>query len=349
MNTRDMYHLEDTSDWIGRFEEILKQFDITIASGSVLEAVALDTFKLWEEYQGFMEFSGPAELRNIYVEAMGFHDLLRHILANEEHPSLSQLVPHFRLMNENRFLENARKSLEETKRTRRLSQNMAALSIDQGANKLFELLIALICMRFSQTVTLDDPNHSEGDNPDVIFDYDGKKWAIACKTIHTQSGEGLLALIDSAIEQIENSKAETGFVCLNFKNQIRHEDYWSPGPDGLISAQRVFASRDEFGHALLGEIREDFQRRLSGIESEAISAKFDGKKARPLALTFAQTAGVVKGAETGDNEIPTILGLFELRHFFELPDLRLLTDLNLSMHHVTREQLNDEPLLDLSL
>ncbi len=75
------------------------------------------------------------------------------IVKSEDLPDLGGMIPHLALLNAGSFLQNTR-----------------ALTNDQASNKLFELLIGLAALNIPNTkVELDDPDHSKGDNPDVVL------------------------------------------------------------------------------------------------------------------------------------------------------------------------------------
>ena len=76
------------------------------------------------------------------------------------------------------------------------------------------------------SVSVDSPKISKGDNPDIMFNYNDKKWGIACKVPHTKSAKTFIENFYKGIEQIENSESEIGFVVFNMKNVIPHDELW---------------------------------------------------------------------------------------------------------------------------
>ena len=69
---------------------------------------------------------------------------------------------------------------------------------------------------------MDDPEHSVGDNPDVIADFDSEAWGLACKVPNGTSATTLYDRVKEGVNQIEKSRATRGFVVLNFKNVFDH-------------------------------------------------------------------------------------------------------------------------------
>ena len=55
-------------------------------------------------------------------------------------------------------------------------QNVAAPRNDPSGDKVFELLIALGATRMGAEVTVDSPENSKGDNPDVIAAWKDARW-----------------------------------------------------------------------------------------------------------------------------------------------------------------------------
>ena len=90
-------------------------------------------------------------------------------------------------------------------------------------------------MGFAQDLKVDHPTKSSGGkNPDIVFSYQGTRWAIACKTLDTEKAETLTGNISEGILQIDKSNADRGIVIVNMKNQIDHDKAWGINKVGGI-------------------------------------------------------------------------------------------------------------------
>lgn len=149
-------------------------------------------------------------------------DFVSQIVKHQSHKDFLKLVPHLQLLN------TSSTSVLTTK----------SKVTDDGNNKLFELYIALLCMGFSDNVDLDDPKNSKGDNPDIIFDYKGEKWAIACKAMHSDKEKTLYDTIVKGTDQINRSIAVKGIVAVNLKNIIARDEIWPiTNPDQVAKGE----------------------------------------------------------------------------------------------------------------
>lgn len=99
-----------------------------------------------------------------------------------------------------------------------VSQNSSSQVTDDAANKVIELYVAFLAMTFGSNIALDHPVHSKGDNPDVILDFRGQRWALALKTLHSRKPRTIYDNIKKAADQIAASFATHGLVVLNVKN-----------------------------------------------------------------------------------------------------------------------------------
>src|SRR5258706_289174 len=68
----------------------------------------------------------------------------------------------------------------------RLAQNAPTTPGDQDSDRVFELLVALCFLPYIGTV---DPDRGRGDNPDLLFPYQGQTWGIACKRLYSPAPE----------------------------------------------------------------------------------------------------------------------------------------------------------------
>jgi hypothetical protein len=196
------FSFENSEQSVYEFEKLLSKHRIKIKSGSELEKVSLKIMEANEKFKGRIKHDNKVDFRKDMSEVASLIDLLYHILRLKDHPDFTQLIPHFNLLNESKSIAFTTKSLIS----------------DSGNNKLFELYIALLCMDIGTNIRLDHPDNSKGDNPDILLEYAGSKWGIACKAMHTENIKTLFERIEDGTRQINNSEAEKGIVIVNMKN-----------------------------------------------------------------------------------------------------------------------------------
>lgn len=208
---QDTYTFAHAQQLAFRFESLLGSVGITIRSGSVLERLYLNTIDLCHKHEcPELRPADSVDVRPSYREMVGLYDLLVKLVSASTHPSFPQLLPHLRLLNEGNPLQSVNTSV-----------------LDQENNKLFELYVAALCLGIPvKDLTVDDPHSSSGDNPDVLASYEGKRWGLACKALHTSAPMTIMDNIRKAVDQIERSGAESGFPILSAKNIIPHDDTW---------------------------------------------------------------------------------------------------------------------------
>ena len=209
-------------------------------------------------------------------------ELGTHLLLVKDHPDFGQLVPHLSLLNQGQAL-----------------QTRASSVLDQAANKIFELVTACWVMAAGgENVTVDNPENSKGENPDVLFTFNGCKWGIACKCPHSVNPQTLVDNVNSGIAQIERSAAERGTVILSAKNLIEHAEYfcllnpaeWKAGAE---PAYKAYVDRDEPFQKLKQEIDSILMRVRTSLGVESLKALFAGSKAIPAIVVWAHTVSAV--------------------------------------------------------
>lgn len=193
------------------FEGILCDHGITVVAGSAFGKAA-DCLRSFETY---IEKPWPIEvdIRRDWSAAISLADLCQRAVRLKGHADFSELVRHFSLLNS----------------AKQPAQNLASV-INADSDKLFELFIALLGMDVGSSIKLDDPNHSQGDNPDILLNIDGVRWGIACKVPHTGQPLTFWDSFKKGLKQIHDSEAETGFVIFNTKNLTALDEIWPLAP-----------------------------------------------------------------------------------------------------------------------
>jgi hypothetical protein len=256
------------------FERLLKELGIKIEPKGALEQICLYVKELADFHLGKAKPSASVDFRPHLRTLMGLDHLVSLALALGVE-KLRPFKDHLALLNEGTPL-----------------QNVAAPRNDPSGDKLFELLIALGAVRMGAEVTVDSPDRSKGDNPDVIAAWKGARWGFACKVPSGDSPTTLFDRIAEGVEQIEKSPSEHGFVVLNFKNRLDHDGAFpilSRGPGGeptfgpLREPDSVIAELRAFADARTKAMVEQATR-------EEVEKLFANRKALPALLVWLQTA-----------------------------------------------------------
>jgi hypothetical protein len=138
--------------------------------------------------------------------------MARKFLNVRTHPDVDQLHGHLELLN------SANPAMS---RPRRLTDPPLT---DDAANKITELLVAALVMRFARAVELDPPQgRAGGANPDILSTVDGMRWGFACKTMTSPNPKTMFDRICDGVDQIEVSPAQRGVVIVNVKNIVDHD------------------------------------------------------------------------------------------------------------------------------
>ncbi|MCG3148284.1 MAG: hypothetical protein PCFJNLEI_01727 [Verrucomicrobiae bacterium] len=304
---------------IRQFEDVLKARGIVIAPGSHLERICIRIMDWERQRKGLEPINLMEDVRKPWSEALGLWDLVRHITDLSSHPGFDALIPHLALLNKGSA-----------------PQNVVALQ-DEASNKVFELLIGLISLRVGKDVSTDDPNHSKGDNPDVIVTLEEKRWGLACKVLNGFSPLTMFERLEEGVNQIENSpKVETGCVVFNLKNVLDHNLLWpilnlDQFRSGKLPYFAAWPSLDCPLSVLL-EVAGQKHRDLVEVNTEPELRKlFHGKKATPGALLFLQTGTALR---TSVGPLMTSVGVFVYMDLFETGQCpKALNLLNYAMHH----------------
>lgn len=215
------------------------------------------------------------------------YDLAAKLLSIAGEPEFATFTPHLRLF--------AKPALYTSS-----IQSRAGDPRDDAGRKLTELYVGALAVHFAHDVTLDHPEASQGDNPDVMFtteDHSGARtrWAIAIKSIASRSGQTIFENALKASKQInaETCSAERGIVLIVARGSIDHASLWAtpfPSVDSAIAALSA-ELRDLAALADRDRAEEDWHEVFTG-------------KTSPLCLLSGQ-AVVQVATEAGP--VPTIL------------------------------------------
>ncbi len=201
---------ERAAEVVDQFITLIAERGVDLRPGTASEDEALammDILDMWKD-----PALRPVDPRPVARAAMGFVDLAGKVVGVKNHPDFGQLIPHLQMLSSTTVLQNAASSV-----------------MDAAANKVIELYTACLAMTFGSNVELDHPVSSKGDNPDVMLDFRGHRWALALKTLHSNKPRTIYDNIKKATDQIEASAATHGLVILNIKNLLDYNALW-PGP-----------------------------------------------------------------------------------------------------------------------
>ncbi len=314
------YPFETSEELIFDFEALLNEVGIVIRPNSDLEKIAYLVLETHAMYKKEIPIDPSLDVRLLFADIAGLVDLVSKIVKNRSHPDFKQIIPHLEVLN------NASTAVLTSKSS----------VIDDKNNKLLELYIALLCMRFATNIRLDNPNNSKGDNPDVMFNYRDKVWAIACKALHSKNEKTLHNTIEKGTEQINRSSAERGIVIVNFKNIIERENIWPllnedgyrAGEEPIFGCHTSIEVPTEILHSYG---KEYYIKLLTTIGADHLISMANSGKCPPGFMVFLQA---MTSVEVDDECPPTILKTFNFINFDSLGnDFKFLgIDLNEALH-----------------
>ncbi|MGY3591456.1 hypothetical protein ACVIGB_008965 [Bradyrhizobium sp. USDA 4341] len=272
-----------------RFLELLHKHGIEPPTGSAVEDELLSPTHLLEIFKKPALAAGVNE-EKVLRNAAGIYDLAAKVLTVEPLQEFEQFVPHLKLITKAKV------------RVASLGQNASSEYDDDTARKIAELYVGCLVAHLGTQVSLDHPENSKGDNPDVMFtltDANGEtqRWALAIKSISTLSGQTIFERIADGVRQIEDPKcqADRGLVVINAKSAIDHQALWSRDFKDLREAQSGLAAE------LIKIIAAASKDRSQGEWDQL----FTGKTVRPI-IFMAQT---IVRLPTPVGILPTPMGM----------------------------------------
>ncbi|MCX6995799.1 MAG: hypothetical protein NTV49_01620 [Kiritimatiellaeota bacterium] len=297
------------------FERVLKKHGVKISNGTELESAVLAVIDLLGKglYPGLRD--PLQDIRPYFSDILGLWTFMTKIVRLQNHKDFKQLVPHLELLNNGKVV-----------------QNQKSLVSDDACNKLFELLLALICMDVGIDLRMDGPQKSVGDNPDVICTIEGRRWGFACKVPFRETPKSLFDNLRKGIDQIEVSPAKIGCVVFNYRNLIDHAGAWPilNEADLANGAEPVFGCHHN-PMAVAADIQKLVDAQQMAMDAEVgrnnVEALFVSKKSIPAFLVFGQTT---TGVTSPRGPAPSLIGTFSICPYTDcnvyMPVLRRLND-----------------------
>lgn len=281
------WHYEEAEASALALENLLSQYGIPVRPNSPFEDSVLRVLHLVDQKRRQSVDPLTVDIRPLYRNLIGTHEFATLLISAKGDPQFPALVPHLRLLNEGRIL-----------------QNTQTPGTDQAANKLFELYIGAAAVHCGQGLALDDPTSSAGDNPDVLTTICGRRWGFACKVLHSTSPQTFIDNLIKGLEQIDHSEAEIGVVIFNVKNVIPHDDIWPLAPlDGIIGNPSTPAAWDDPNapfQALVCHLQAIGVSLRQHIGTLEVSTLFRGHRSVPGFLLWGSSpsAAVIDGRPT---------------------------------------------------
>lgn len=269
------YTFFDAEKYVEEFERILNANGIKIACDSELERLCLNVIRLVEKHLNPQSIKQDEDIRPYFRECLGLSDLLIKLIKSSNHPNFSALLPYLNKINYHNPIQNTKTSV-----------------LDQYNNKLFELYIAMLCLNLEGcNLSVDDPDHSIGNNPDIIVKIEDRVWGFACKTLHSKKPMTIFENIVKAVSQIENSSAEVGIPIINIKNIIDHDIFWPASEDK--NGEKIFGAYPDMLQPLA--VLERFCKNMvneiiCNIGMDNVKQLFQGKKSFPSVFLYCSTA-----------------------------------------------------------
>lgn len=300
---QDLLSFDTSAKIIDEFVDLLRKKEIAVDDASPL-GKGLDLVReMKRRHDNIDAETGWASLAPDLQEALGVLHFARLTLRQRHKPDFDRLIPHFKLML-----------------TSEVAQTKKVPSADQGANKLFEMFVALLALETCSDLEMEDPNDSnDARNPDVLARMaDGRLWGFACKVIHGDSPMTFFENVERGVAQIDGSKADVGIVIFSLKNKLPHEQLLpEQGDDG--TGYPTLGVHSDIGPAIWA-MRKVANDRVDQMEhhvgKQVIWEALRGKKALP-GIIISMSAGV--GVLTQLGPAPTILSIMQLRVFEHSP------------------------------
>lgn len=210
----------------------------------------------------------------------------------------------------------------------RISQLERQAVPDDVGRKQTELYIAALlahCPGVNGVVELEDPNCSDGTNPDILTAWNGGRFGVAVKSVRSQHGQTIFENIKKASDQIRRSDADSGLVVINVKDRIDQAKLFNP----------EFPFEDKLCAA--GVLGDEIVKAIAsvGVSDEGIARSdadwdkcFDGRAVQPPVLFLGEAMVCVRDPHGVVR--PTILKVMKLAYFDRKPDPSLV----LLCHHL---------------
>lgn len=292
--------------------DFLKEMGFEADFNSHLEDDYLCAHKFFEDYRndpsGDLDDKGRAAL-------CGLYELYKWIWSVKDCDEFSKLNSHLKLLIQASPRINAKTPMISPVTNKQ----------DDKTNKFVEAIIGMFAVKYGTDVDLDDPvSSSDGENPDVMFTYNGERISIACKTLRGDSASTLFANIKSAAEQIERSDCDKGYILINAMNILKHEKI----------TEQTFSNHAE-PLAIIEEAMLDKYKSIRSDEEEQVLELFNDKKLRPVLATLVHSVCILQSpyGRVSTSLKSTIATDMEIPDIDVTEDIHIMTLLNEFVHN----------------
>lgn len=240
------WKLADLSASVRELVKLLNARGHALAPRSSIAIAVADLDEMEGYFAGTTHTNFSADRRPAWRRAIGLADIATKILAVRNHTNFEQLEPHFQLLLGNEEISLFTKTEKE----------------NDANNKLFELLIGASAMRFMTDCELEPPDFGGASkNPDLIGTWRGRRWAIACKALHSDNPRAIVQRIEDGCRQIKKSGIPNGIIVLNGKNLIPHDECW---PGEKLNGEWHYGAHEHIDH-LRDVFIEQFKQRAADV------------------------------------------------------------------------------------
>jgi hypothetical protein len=262
MNERVEKRRAELENLTDSFERMLGDHGIKIPSGSKLEQALLlpRHIKYIREEDAPLPKLSPEDEDDMFRRVTWLWGAIPRLLEASAHPDFRELVPHLKLVVDGEFAQNVPGER------------------DQESDKLFELAVALALLPVSKNMKV-DTGDSSSKNPDLLFDFQGTRWGIACKALYTSKPERYRDSVIKGASQIEKSEAQRGVVCVSLRNLLNHSLFLPRRGEFLVGMPKDAARsllgdeesriQQEIIEPVTADIGEDFKTR-SKVETGVV-------------------------------------------------------------------------------
>ncbi len=300
---QDTHTYEELQELLFRFESVLQSNGVRIEAGSSLERVSLQVMSMLEKYETeIQKQKDRVAIRDYFMEYMGYSDFIGKIVNCSESEHFEKLMPHLRLLN----------------RAKVVDQHSKSLSTDQINNKLFELFVACLCISAGcESIDLDDPESSKGDNPDIMASFEGVMWGFGCKALQSDNHLTIFNNLESAVDQIKRSRSAIGIPVLSMKNVLDRNKFWPILYSPINGEAQFGAFLDTSSPCELAikNATEIFRPVVEQFGSSGFSNLFQDPRVEGACLLYLPIASPIVH---GSSFAPARINLFYLMRFFDV-------------------------------
>jgi len=255
---------------LGELEALLATHAIEIAHGSRLEEIVLMLAEYLALHRREMTIGPTTDRRDHWLRMLALVDLAVKILGAAVRPHFGRFIPHLKLF--------ASKEVDP-------SQNAPTSMDDQNNHKLFELLVGVSCDRFCDDLVLEHPNSKDTKTPDLTVSFEGQRWGVACKVLHSTKPTTYRDRIVDGISQIDRADVDRGIVLLNAKNLVPLDEVLPFGRKSEEQPYEVFET-DEAWSTIMHRLQKELAARTHEQASDLRLALRDSRAEALVAHYF---------------------------------------------------------------